>query len=41
MFSHGSDFKVVLDGAEPIIRIEGSGAFGKHRGIGILKIPKP
>jgi hypothetical protein len=40
MLSHGSDFKVVLDGAEPIIRVEGSGALGQHRWIGVLEIPK-
>jgi hypothetical protein len=41
LLSHGSDFQVVLDGAEPIIRVEGSGTLREHGWVGVLKIPKP
>jgi hypothetical protein len=40
LFSHSGDFKVVLDGAEPVVRVEGSGALGEHGWVSVLEIPK-
>ena len=34
------DFKIVLDGAEPIIRIQGLNRLGEPRRIGVLEVAK-
>jgi hypothetical protein len=40
VISYRGDFKVVFNGAEPIIRVEGSDTLGEHGRVGILKVPK-
>jgi hypothetical protein len=40
LFSNSSYLQVVLDGAEPVVSVEGCGALREHRRVGVLKVPK-
>ena len=38
--AHMGNQQIILNGAEPVVRVEGSDTLGEHRGIGVLKVPQ-